>query len=294
MIPANKGVSIFESLRDVNITSPADGDLIQFDNPTSKWVNRDIATILDGTYIRRDGDNTPILSGVTIKFANNARLEMLDGAFLLWGDDTDVFEFFNDVTKTFTNIVIAGTTSHYNLTGVSADFRICGDVNASLFWLEGISAVDAVGIGIQPSLATHYDDEIHVIEGNALMGRTGNFSYKLRFGSGAAFTSLILDVYADSSSGRHLRFETNHGLLQDFDFTNLGGGKSRIVSDRALINDDIEIDGDLNHDGTNVGLFSVAPAAQQTITGSRAGNAALADLLTKGALNGYWIDNTTA
>lgn len=57
---------------------------------------------------------------------------------------------------------------------------------------------------------------------------------------------------------------------------------------------DIEIDGALNHDGTTVGLFAVAPATQQTITGSRAGNAALADLLTKGALNGYWIDGTTA
>lgn len=45
---------------------------------------------------------------------------------------------------------------------------------------------------------------------------------------------------------------------------------------------------------TGIGLFGVTPVAQPNITGSRAGNAALADLLTKGALVGYWTDGTTA
>lgn len=47
-------------------------------------------------------------------------------------------------------------------------------------------------------------------------------------------------------------------------------------------------------DDTGLGFFAAAPVAQQTITGSRGGNAALADLLTKLALTGLIIDGTTA
>lgn len=45
---------------------------------------------------------------------------------------------------------------------------------------------------------------------------------------------------------------------------------------------------------TGLGFFNVAPIARPTITGSRGGNAALASLLTQGALLGLWIDTTTA
>lgn len=57
---------------------------------------------------------------------------------------------------------------------------------------------------------------------------------------------------------------------------------------------DLEIDGDLNHDGSNLGVFNTAPTTQQTITGSRAGNAALASLLTGLAAYGLIVDSTTA
>lgn len=57
---------------------------------------------------------------------------------------------------------------------------------------------------------------------------------------------------------------------------------------------DVRIDGAIDHNGSTVGLFGTAPAAKQTITGSRASGAALAALLTQGALNGYWNDGTSA
>ncbi len=41
-------------------------------------------------------------------------------------------------------------------------------------------------------------------------------------------------------------------------------------------------------------IFGVAPALRPDITGSRGGNAALADLLTKGATLGLWTDSTSA
>lgn len=57
---------------------------------------------------------------------------------------------------------------------------------------------------------------------------------------------------------------------------------------------EIEIDGALNHDGANVGFYGTVPATQQTPTGSRGGNAALASLLTALALTGIIIDGTSA
>lgn len=65
------------------------------------------------------------------------------------------------------------------------------------------------------------------------------------------------------------------------------------VRGKELVTGEIEIDGALNHDGANVGFYGTAPATQATVTGSRGGNAALADLLTKLALTGIIVDSTT-
>lgn len=46
--------------------------------------------------------------------------------------------------------------------------------------------------------------------------------------------------------------------------------------------------------GTGMGFFGTAPVAKQSIAGSRGGNAALADLLTKLAATGLITDATTA
>ena len=55
----------------------------------------------------------------------------------------------------------------------------------------------------------------------------------------------------------------------------------------------VEIDGDINHDGSNVGFYGSAPVAKATVTGSRGGNAALASLLTALANLGLITDSTT-
>lgn len=55
-----------------------------------------------------------------------------------------------------------------------------------------------------------------------------------------------------------------------------------------------QITGNLDHDGSNVGFYSTAPAAKQTVTGSRGGNAALASLLTGLAAIGLITDSSSA
>lgn len=56
---------------------------------------------------------------------------------------------------------------------------------------------------------------------------------------------------------------------------------------------DLTMSGDIDHNGTNIGFYSIAPVARQTVTGSRGGNAALLDLLTKLENLGLIINSTS-
>jgi hypothetical protein len=66
------------------------------------------------------------------------------------------------------------------------------------------------------------------------------------------------------------------------------------VSGKASTLGEMEINGDLNHDGSNVGFFGVAPASRPTVTGSRGGNAALTSFLSGISTLGLIVDSTTA
>ena len=66
------------------------------------------------------------------------------------------------------------------------------------------------------------------------------------------------------------------------------------ISSGAKTNGTHQITGNLDHDGSNVGFYNTAPAAKQTVTGSRGGNAALASLLTGLAAIGLITDSSSA
>lgn len=66
------------------------------------------------------------------------------------------------------------------------------------------------------------------------------------------------------------------------------------VGGKMSTSGEVEINGDLNHDGSNVGFYATAPAAKQTVSGSRGGNAALASLLTALATIGLITDSSSA
>jgi hypothetical protein len=65
------------------------------------------------------------------------------------------------------------------------------------------------------------------------------------------------------------------------------------VTGKVTASAEVQIDGDLNHDGTNVGFYAQAPVARQTVTGSKAGNAALGNLMTALAALGLVSDGTS-
>lgn len=56
---------------------------------------------------------------------------------------------------------------------------------------------------------------------------------------------------------------------------------------------EVEINGDLNHDGSNIGVFGTAPTTKKTVTGSRGSNAALTSLLTALAAYGLITDSSS-
>ena len=65
------------------------------------------------------------------------------------------------------------------------------------------------------------------------------------------------------------------------------------VQGTGYFNSHLEIDGDINHDGSNIGFYGSAPVAKATVTGSRGANAALASLLTALANLGLITDSST-
>jgi len=78
---------------------------------------------------------------------------------------------------------------------------------------------------------------------------------------------------------------SNFGLLEatpnDFEISNNGSGSVKILSD-------------FEHEGTLLGFYNTSPVAKPTVTGSRGGNAALADFLTQMATLGLITDSTVA
>lgn len=61
----------------------------------------------------------------------------------------------------------------------------------------------------------------------------------------------------------------------------------------VVVANELQVVGDVNLDGTNLGFYGATPGAKPTITGSRGGNAALGNLLTALATLGL-ITNSTS
>lgn len=94
----------------------------------------------------------------------------------------------------------------------------------------------------------------------------------------------------DVSAGDTTHFRAVSGAQTELYYGNVLEFETK--SGGVRIDDELEVDGNINHDGSNIGLFGTAPVAQQTITGSRGGNVALANLLTGLANYGLIIDST--
>jgi hypothetical protein len=133
---------------------------------------------------------------------------------------------------------------------------------------------------------------VQLLAGGSLDCTAGNrTSYGGFFQSGAtksAGANLAINIagYFNAVSG-----DINRAIQTDAgdNIFNLASGSSVFIRD-------VEIQGNSrigNESSDTVGFYTTAGAAQQTVTGSRGGNAALADLLTKLATLGLIVDSTS-
>jgi hypothetical protein len=208
------------------------------------------------------------------------------------------------------------TSNFGRLIGGSAGmaFRNAADAAAYMLWTDSTTVLSllnstgsAVTIGTDPT-----GSEILRIGGGwrandscLIYPSTGSKAFTLRSDDAIAFGPLG-DIFGNWNGTSVIRIRLRGGS----DGTNKDEGNILISTAAAggsltnalqithtqtvLCHAELEVDGDFNHDGSNWGMFGTAPVAQQTVTGSRGGNAALADLLTKLANYGAIIDSTSA
>lgn len=96
----------------------------------------------------------------------------------------------------------------------------------------------------------------------------------------------ITDIFSGSEEGRMRFAVANHGAEADYMTLDPGLASVRILQH-------CEIDGDLNHDGSNVGFYATTPIAKPTVSGAKGGNAALTSLCTQLAALGLVTDSTS-
>lgn len=107
-----------------------------------------------------------------------------------------------------------------------------------------------------------------------------------------AGTNLVVNDWTATVSGDDLVWQDDAGQ----EMVRFGDTSSTYhlkVTGPAHITGEIKLDGAINHDGTTIGFFNSAPSAKETITGSRGGNAALANLLSALANYGLITDSTS-
>lgn len=125
-----------------------------------------------------------------------------------------------------------------------------------------------------------------VVNSGATVGLRRGHAYFDATGTGTLTEQIVLDIPNLTFAG------TNTGIRSAMNTP--GTFISHTGTAAARFGGEVEIDGALNHDGSTAGFFGSAPVAQQDVTGSRSGNAALASLLTALENLGIVTDSTTA
>jgi hypothetical protein len=137
-----------------------------------------------------------------------------------------------------------------------------------------------------------------VTDGNLYVGTDDSVRGLLRIYSSAT-TGGRLVLYCDT--GASIDNYSIRGLDDDLDVLQEATTILRYVhatsswdfTGDVTVGNDLNIAANFNHDGSFVGFYGATPGAKPTITGSRGGNAALADLLTELANLGLITDSSS-
>lgn len=258
-----------------------------------------------------------------VKTSGNSILSNQSGARFtsFWVSDNSSL----DPVIGFDNAVRLGVASDTNLTGFreiarfsalssgNSQFRLSRSTTSfatTIVLSTNLSADWAFGIGTGLSDAGFYEDgsntkprfvvkksntitaftgqttTLNAIQNGLSIGiNTSTGTPAAGFGSGLLFTAET-STTEDTAQGR-LTYQwataTHATRAAQFDLTAYYTTTERTV-----------ISGGADSSGPLLGVLGATPVARPTITGSRGGNAALADLLTKLATSGYITDSTSA
>lgn len=204
---------------------------------------------------------------------------------------TAIDEIVNEVQQVINNTMIEGnfTTLSYTegLTGqgstsVVADLFSENDDTDMLVSTYSDTVADQPNIEIRKARGTR--ETPTAVQANDILGRLVARGYdSVSFAIGALIRVLANQNWSSTARGSRIEMQT----VQD---------GSTTPTTRMTVHHDgrVEIENTLDHDGTLIGLNGSAPVAKGTITGSRGGNVALANLLTYLASRGDITDSTTA
>lgn len=93
----------------------------------------------------------------------------------------------------------------------------------------------------------------------------------IRFGTGRAVAASLYEMGRNSDATNRLQFNVPTGAAHEF---SVNGVQKLLLNAAGLtVTDALEIDGDLDHDGSNVGLYGAAPVAQASKINDPSGGA---------------------
>lgn len=168
--------------------------------------------------------------------------------------------------------------SNYGSSGTTIATAICIDVWA-ISKLAGRNITTAIGLNIENQSAATTNFAIRTNAGNIVFNEGSHDDTDFRVEGATDANLFVSDGSADT-------IQVGAATASD--------SAKFYVNGKISASGEVEINGALNHDGTELGLFATAPITQQTVTGSRGGNAALASLLTQLAAYGLIVDSSTA
>jgi hypothetical protein len=189
-------------------------------------------------------------------------------------DNSGTIALTSDITTSFPLLAPNGTQA-------APSYSFSSGTTAGMYAISATSI--GISVGNQTAFKVAFNNQVTVGDANAAAALHID-----------ANTATAASISFDHNSGQTAQISANDAS-NDIEMAKGGAtvrcfddglDQSVFVSGKLIANSSLLVTGD-------VGFYNTSPVSQQTITGSRGGNAALADLLTKLALTGLIVDSTT-
>lgn len=252
--------------------------------------------------VQNPSDDSASIAAGSTAFRVNERGDVFMGSSPLYFPSTSGKSILDFLYRADTRQVVMrtvhlgelGDTPELALQRANGDYPVGGSLNEDIW---GVNTDTALGIIYWRGYTTP-DGETQGTPGGHFNERSAQITVRAKedffddkFGARLQFNvSSLSSETGDVSEARTLLELTEYGAVGIIDGTNLtanGGWASSYGLGDLVVGNDMEVKG-------SVGFYGTSPQTKQTVTGSRAGNAALASLLTALATLGLVTNSSTA